>query len=329
MTLRGGAEINQARVKAYLAYHFASYDAGDIDPTFSMLRYVCDRFELNLEQRYWLAFLYSTCYCGPTVYAIYNRFPDYETIDLGTLEQWWHQSRPWLAFQTDRRWVRSRNQWVGMVASYRAWLGGMTQAQKWLSLQAPTPAQTYQQAYEAAGQIYQMGRFALFLYLEAVHVVADYPMAPVGLDLRNAESSRNGLAYALGFDHWITGKEAGRSALPKAAYSRLSTGLAWLMREAQQQRPDARIDVWLNETSLCAFKKHKRHGNQQPQGRYVGYYLDRVGREIAEAQQRTPEGVCWQPLWDWRIETIDHRHLKELNSPDSGWFDWRSAKPAA
>jgi hypothetical protein len=44
-------------LKEYINYHNLMYNMGDIDPSYPMLRYVCDRFELNIEQRYWLAFL--------------------------------------------------------------------------------------------------------------------------------------------------------------------------------------------------------------------------------------------------------------------------------
>ena len=62
----------------YLEYHEQSYAAKDIDPAYPMLKYICDRFELNIEQRCWIAFLYGCTYCGPTVFYIYNEFPDFE-----------------------------------------------------------------------------------------------------------------------------------------------------------------------------------------------------------------------------------------------------------
>lgn len=65
----------------FIDYHVQSSKAKDIDPANDCLKYVCDRFELNIEQRYWLSFLFATCYSATTVYYIYNEFPDYENVD--------------------------------------------------------------------------------------------------------------------------------------------------------------------------------------------------------------------------------------------------------
>ena len=40
----------------YIDYHIESSKAKDIDPSNDCLKYLCDRFELNIEQRFWLAY---------------------------------------------------------------------------------------------------------------------------------------------------------------------------------------------------------------------------------------------------------------------------------
>ena len=61
----------------FIEYHINSSKAKDIDPSNDCLKYVADRFELNIEQRYWLAFLFGTCYSATMVYYVYNEFPDF------------------------------------------------------------------------------------------------------------------------------------------------------------------------------------------------------------------------------------------------------------
>lgn len=293
------------RIDEFIEYHGAMQDAGDIDPSYPMLRYVCNRFELNSEQRYWLAFLFATCYCAPTVYYIYNEFPDYETVDVDRLQRWWDANREKLLFQTDRRWVRSRNQFVDIFKSYRALIEGLTQHQKFLSLKTPHLQATYRNCYQEFSQVYQFGRFALFLYLEAVHVVTEYPMEPDTLDLKEAESSRNGVAYALGYDQWITGKETGKTKLNAITLSKLQAGFWDIVQAVRKARPGHRADIWNVETTLCAYKKYKRGD------RYVGYYIDRQGKEIQQLQGKIKDGVDWSVLWDFREETFDSRFLRE------------------
>lgn len=302
------------RLEEFLAYHDAMDAAGDIDPTYPMLRYVSDRFELNEEQRFWLSYLYAMTYCGATVFYIYNEFPDAENVDEGRLRRWWAANREKLVFQTDRRWVRSRNQFCGAVMDYRRWLRGQTQAERFAGFAsgARNDAETYRRAYASAATLYQMGRFGLFLFLEAVHVVTGFRMEPNNLDMANAESSRNGLCYALGQDGSITGPETGRTRLTSAELAWLGSEFDFLLarmkgRPWQRRAPD----VWSVETTLCAFKKHKRSGS-----RYVGYYLDRQAKEIQQMQANVTEGVAWRVLWEFRQETFLPHYLRETSSSE-------------
>lgn len=297
------------RLKEYLAYHRAMLESGDMDPAYAALLYVCRRFELNPEQRYWLAWLYAASYCGATAFYAYNEFPDAEVVDPGRLARWWAANRHRLVFQTDRRWVRSRNQFCAMFDSYRAeWAGG-TQA-GWFSLcKGPTPEATYDAAMLQCGRLYQFGRFALFLYLEAVHTLTGLPMSPTGLDLADSESSRNGLCYACGLDGLLTGTAHGRpgARLKPNELRSLDARFRDVLDAARaQDTPDTRpTNVWNVETSLCAFRKFKLGK------RYVGYYLDREHDEIARYERAVPEGVYWKTLWDHRAENLQPRWLKE------------------
>lgn len=285
----------------YVTYHRQSIDAGDVDPSYSMLRYVCERFELNVEQRYWLAWLYATCYCGPTVFYVYNEFPDYENVDEGRLERWWSGNRNRLMFQTDRRWVRSRNQWTAMFRSYREIVGRGTQEQRFALLKSKDRHLNYDNCWRAFSRMYQFGRFAMFLYLEAVHVVTGFPMMPRTMSLADAESCRNGLALAIGRPDLNTHGTDRR--LSRQEQATLQT--AFDATVARMEAADPRNNVWNIETTLCAYKKYC-YGK-----RYVGYYLDRQHDEIAAMQRSVTSGVEWSVLWDYRKETFGRRWLKE------------------
>ena len=73
----------------FIEYHKEMVEIKDCDPAYLGLKYIAERFELNMEQKFWLAFLYACCYCVPTVYYIYNEFPDYENVSIKRLENWW------------------------------------------------------------------------------------------------------------------------------------------------------------------------------------------------------------------------------------------------
>jgi len=287
-----------SRLQEFLAYHNESARAGDIDPSHAMLRYLCSRFELNLEQRYWLAFLYGLTYCGASVYYAYSEFPDYENVNIGRMNRWWtDRGREAIICQTDRRWVRSSNQFVPAVESYTKWLRGKTQEEHFAQFDQATPETRYNALYASARQLYSFAQFSLFLYLEAIDTITPLDLVPTDLDLNKAWSCRNGLVYAYGLDHHLTPREAGT---PKEGAAAIAEAWADLRGRVSE-------NVWNLETTLCAYRKY-RDGK-----RYLGSYLDRQALEITKMASHETTGVAWSVLWDYRRETYDHSYLAELH----------------
>lgn len=302
------------RINEYILYHIRSGQALDIDPQVEAIRYICDRFELSQEQRFWLCFLFSTNYCVPTTYFMYNEFPDFQTCDVARLQRWWDENRAKLIFQTDRAWIRSRNQFVGVFESYRdfirMWSAG-TMSQENAIINAVSKGATPFDRYEELNlnfKVAQFGRFAMFLYSELLYAVCGMNIG-VKFDIREAESSRNGLVFALGMEDQIPGRTG--KTLEGSTIATLNRGLAIIVAEINRQPILARHKtLWSIETTLCAFKKHKLNGK-----RYVGYYIERMRKEIEKLQAATSKeaggGVEWLPLWQFREETYRPRYLKE------------------
>ncbi len=292
------------RLNQYLAYHKESARIGDIDPSYTMLRYVADRFELNLEQRYWIAWLYAMTYCGASVFYVYNEFPDYENVNIGRLQRWWDaRGRDEIFCQTDRRWVRSSSQFVPAFRSYRDWVGGVQHDHFAALTDFDTPEARYDNLYESARQLYSFGQFSLFLYLEALHTITPLSLCPTDLDLNAAWSCRNGLYYAYGLDNLI---EDVQCPIPYSAVD--ITSAKWTELKGTLAQLDIPPTIWQTETMLCAFRKWFRGK------RYIGYYLDRQAKEIAKLELNVTNGVCWDVLWQYREETYRKEHLMELTN---------------
>lgn len=321
--------LSQGRVADYIAYHLLSDSIGDIDPQYPMLRYICDRFELTIEQRYWLAFITGATYCAPTVYYIYNEFPDYENVNVGRLQRWWDGGgRQACIFQSDRKWIRSRNQFVPMFESYRQLLAGRTQEYAFRQLLAhDEPARTYKRAYNYFGNVKYFGRFGMFLWLEAVHVVTGFPMYPDTMPWRDSSSrsSRNGLCFALGYDDLIRGHGYGDDSISVEDFQYIEYGFQEIVDALKKLRPQSRVDVWNVETSLCAYKKwvlgqlDTTRQNHSGYYRYPGYYLDRQYDEIVKMSSNVPNGVDWQVLWQMRNEMFPAQNLHELGANNRAW----------
>lgn len=269
----------------YLKYHIDSSKIRDIDPANDCLRYIADRFELNMEQRYWLAFLYSTCYCAPTVYYMYNEFPDYENVDVARLERWWKANKSKLVFQTDRLRIKTQNKFVETFLSYQKMLGGRSQQERMSYWKTPYNQATYNNAYAGVTSVRNVGRFTAFIWLEMISVLTDFKCVPDRLEWKFADNCRKGLCYAFG-------REDDQTA------ASMDLLMDWLLRNLKNKCEHN--NIYNIETTLCAFKKHV-HGK-----RHVGYYIERQLKEIEKMEAAVKTGVCWRVLWEFRKETYKH-----------------------
>ena len=279
----------KSNLELFKEYYKKMVAIGDCDPAFPILKYVCNRYELNIEQRYWIAFLYGTNYSAVTTFYIYNEFPDFENVNVDRLQRWWDSNKSKLLFQTDRLKVKSFDKFVDIFKSYKQ-LVGDNQFKSFADLK------TYEEIYNFSSNIYYFGRFSLFNYIEALHEIAGLVVTPTFIDLKEAESSRNGLCYVFEKYQYITPYSK------PINYEELQNDFIILMGEL-----DEKATIWNVETVLCAFKK-LFWGK-----RYLGYYIDRQMAEILIMQDRVTEGVDWSVLWDFRKEYFDKKWLGEFN----------------
>jgi hypothetical protein len=300
---------------------------GDCDPQYAGLRYLARRFELNMEQRFWLAFLYSASYCLPTTFFVYNEFPDFENVDVDRMDRWWFKYKSKLLFQTDRRWIKQNDAFVKMVASYIAFMDGASRRfpkqEGSLCNQAVNGSQSnfffgnaqkgsdpyynYQRLYLASSNLYYFGQYSLFLFLEAIQKLTDLPIRPNTIDLVEAHSCRQGLYYILGWDYLVNKSGAAKKeVLQKELKWVLKRYLTNLMEILVKKYPSLDVNYWNIETVLCGFKKLFW------ESRYLTYYIDRLQSEIQNMESGIREGVDWSVLWDFRREYFDNSLLGEL-----------------
>jgi hypothetical protein len=261
----------------FITYFKESQKQKDIDPANDCLVYLCGRFELTMEQRYWLAFLYSTCYCGATVYYMYNEFPDYYTVDVNRLEKWWKENKHKLIFQTDRLRIKTTNQFVPTFLSYKKFIGEGTQQERFYKLKTPSVVNNYRNAYKEVGTIRNVGRFTLFIYLEMLNLLTDFKCVPDTIDWKYADNCRKGMELAMGYE-----------------YNDLFD------RDIKNLSKKLKSNIFAVETVLCAYYKY--HKGQ----RYVGYYKERQLKEINKMAANVPDGVYWNALYQFRKEVYGH-----------------------
>jgi len=276
----------------------------DCDPAYPAMNYICDRLELNIEQRYWMSFLYGCTYSAPAVYYIMNEFPDYENVNVKRLQKWWNKNKNKVVFQSDRAKVKNFNQFVPAFESYQKLIGGSQRDafSKFFSIK--DLKSRYDSVYEFTSDLWYFGRFSLFNYLECLSELTDLSMDASSLYLQEAESCRNGLCYACGRLDMVTLHHN----LPKSPidYNFLEEKLFQLYNELKVENPEIPVTYFNIETVLCAFKKLFW------ETRYLGYYIDRFFEELSVLNNNVSDGVEWSILWDFRKEFFNPFFLAEI-----------------
>ena len=269
---------------SYKQYHKDSLKAKDVDPSIISLKYIADRFELNLSQRYWISFLYGTNYCAATTFLIYNEFPDFELIDTNRLNNWWDTKKQKLIFQSDRLRIKTGNNFVPAFVSYKNLV--KNNQERYFS-----QAKSSSEIYNLITNIKHFGRFSCFNYLDLLNQITDIKFSPKYLNILDAESCSRGLCYATNNDTWVNEKLTKQRAL-------------FLHNEFIKYLKDYEGNIYQIETTLCAYHKYKKGQ------RYVGYYIERMRKEIEQMEQNH-YGVAWEVFWQFRSETFDKKFLNE------------------
>lgn len=291
----GSKSEKKSNLDLFINYYKLFMNSGDCDPAFPILNYICDRFELNIEQRYWIAFLYGTNYCAPTVYYIYNEFPDFENVNISRMRRWWKSNKEKTLFQTDRAKVKNFDLFVKIVSSYIKLIGSSQE-------DSICSTKSYEELYKLSSKIFYFGRFSIFNYTQALWELTNTRFIPTFFDLKQAESCRNGLCYAFDRKEFIT-----KSKRSKINYEILDKDLDNLLLTLKK-KTTLPVNIWNVETALCAYKK-LFWGT-----RYLFYYIDRQQEEISILQKKVKEGVNWKPLWDFRKEFFDNSLIGEVNN---------------
>jgi Alpha-glutamyl/putrescinyl thymine pyrophosphorylase clade 2/Glutamine amidotransferase domain len=308
------------RREGFIQYYAAMLAAQDVDPSFPTMSEIFSRYELSLEQRYLVSFYYAVFYENATVFLMLQEFPELEKIDVGRLKRWHDKNWKLLQYQVDRKW--NKGHLVEQVVSYKDLIGSQTQHQFFSRLIVPgDPVTSFNNCWRELNKVHRMGRHSVYAWTETLIRCVGLPIQCPSFYMSEAESSRNGLCYAIGRDDLVTKhdkKLTDGERISDAEIAYLDAQLEDLMSEIRNRYPSIPVDYMLAETVCCAYKGLHRSR------RYLGYYLDRMAMEIRRGESKMEaisRGVDWETLWQIRMDILPHEYLGELQNPP--WYDIR------
>lgn len=284
--------------REWLVQWFAScVSIGDIDPHIWGMQYLNKRYEHNIEEKLWFAWLFHT-YQLPQCWVFKMEFPDEELASVERLTNWTNENYSRLTFQTDTKW--SKGHLAAMYSSYAEWLAGRSQQESFTLMCRGSPEENFKTLWDlCTNKFHKFGRYTTWFYLQVLKHTCNIPVEPDNLylsDYSGSKSHRNGLCYAAGKDEWVGQR------LTNAEYMWLEGFGADVLKEARARFPSLapQMDLFSLETCLCSAKKLWRTRD----GRYAGYYLDRQSEDIVKTASKGWSGIDWTPLWQMREETI-------------------------
>jgi hypothetical protein len=289
----------QNRREAFIRWYAWSLTYKDCDPAIWMTNYIFDRYEFNIEQKYWLTWLYGNTYYYPTSFILWNEFPDFELVSLERIADWNTENYKRLRYQTDTKY--NKGHLPKMFESYKKNIGNKEQKDFFYSLLGDNEADSYKNVSKYVTEnFYKFGRYTTWFYLQTLKYCCSLPIDAESLllnDYSGSRSHRNGLLYALGRESEIDTK------FTVGEYQILEDEAASILAEMKSRFPGliSQLEPFTMETCLCSFKKLFRN----TRGRYLGYYLDRQAEEIKVCRADGWNGIDWNPLWDARSVNIE------------------------
>lgn len=290
------------RKSAFIRWYGWQLLNGDCDPAIWLTNYLFDRFEHNIEQKYWIAWIYGTTYHLPTTWIIWNEFPDFELVDLDRITEWNSKNYHRLRYQTDTKY--NKGYLPQQFKSYHNWIHHNndlgSQEHRFNQL---TVANSFDNVWNSITKnLFKFGRYTTWFYMQTLYDCVGVNVVPKDLklsDVSGSKSHRNGLCFALGKDEWVD-KKLNKDTIAYLEYEAL------LIQKEVSETYKVRTSAYTMETALCSFKKiFRKHDS-----RYLGYYLDRQAEEILKVMEDDWFGIDWQVFWDGRNETL-HPKLSE------------------
>lgn len=265
-----------------------------------------------------LSWLHSATYCEVTAIFLFEMM-DWKVTPYDDLcSVWWHY-KPWLVFNSARRYIKSMNQFPDVIAGFQQHLPNY---QALVDLvKGLDKYEAYQKVYKTVALVPYTGPFAISLALEFMvwasrTVLWDVNVAiPPVLDWKHLSNTTSGICNVFYQDEWAeTYDKTGRVL---ATENQLSEWRAAIQNAIVERYPTTAFDpsyAWLGK--LCSFR------NLFKGTRYGGFHHDRQLSQILAYQQAFPDHSLWERLFGLRRSLFKPSLLGEIG----GWTGIRKER---
>lgn len=283
-----------------------------------LMPYLAKKFNWDMEQKLWYAFINGTTQNPCTSWVIFNKFPDPHKIKFEEFETWHHQYWKRLDFDIDRRYIKGHS--VELWQDYIKNLNGKTQVEFFNQyLPNENPEDNFYPLWEKIyNDFFMFGRLSTFSYMEylkimGLNVDCNYLFMD---DLEGSKSHRNGICKVLGRDDLDWYKEnPGMKGHTQEIVNWAEEEAHKLLLEAKERFKGRNffndVNYFTLESTLCCYKSWHR-----PNRRYPNIYMDMMFDRIKKAERSGWEdhGINFDIFWEARKECLP-KHLRLEDNP--------------
>jgi len=291
-----------------------------------VMSYLAKVYKMSFEEKLWFAFINGCTQNPVTSLVLFERFPDFEKIDLEEMETWHRKYWKHLDYDIDRRYQKGH--FVEMVEDYKKHIGEKTQEEffKELMGKEETPFRGIWNYVKE--NFFMYGRLSTFSYLEYLKIMGlkiDCDDLFI-YDKSGSKSHRNGICIVCGRDDLDWRKDNIPIMDLKGHTKEI---MEWVEEEGKQLLEDAKerfkgeeffedVGYFTLESTLCCYKSWHRNNR-----RYPNVYNDMFHDRIKKAEQRDWSEIDgkhtdFNVFWEARKEYLPKKLRLEDNPNDPG-----------
>ena len=280
------------RMTEFVIYHMN----GDGECNNVVLKEWAKRRNLNMQDRYDLAILFSITYCVQSAIILFEE----QKKNGGLYKNQISNLKPHILFQSDRKYMKMKDNFERAVEDYQ---NNHKLVDDFLYKTKENGVINLKKAIKYVSSWVMYGRFASFLFLETFVELTGIDIENTTIDWKNGDTATSGLLNVFGYDDEANNfDKTGRLPFNTISMDKM---LYMVINKTEQMGGDSNVTKL--ETSLCAYRKFYKGS------RYNGFYLDRMLEEIYLMEREYPK--ISRELIEIRNKCFDSKYLGEIG----GW----------
>ena len=299
-----GLQSSDWHLERFTDFSRLKHDVGEPSPHLAVVGHICEKENLNLNERLWLIGNYACSYCLPTAQVVTDIWKyDQVVKNFDQFEKWLKDNWSGIVTRTERRAVRTHPKYVRCLKEWLRWI--TEEFPKLQKLQESDDKVYYDKVFESVTGVYSFGRYISIRIIEGLRRYCGLEHAKL-YDIRSIGgwSPKKCLTF-------LYPEHADAILIDDKQGNLLTNQLAEdLLAKVQKKLPW--MDHYIIAAMLCEYK-----GAYEKRHQYVGWTIDQeplLYEKVLKHFGNQVSGIS-EKLWGARKDLFPQDVLGEIR----GW----------